>query len=200
MGGEDSMFAQTALLNTKNILFVCAGAFQGIEESVKKIRNKNVSIGFNGLSKNNNEEITAKDITKEVIIEFGVTPELAGRLSVVTVLHKLTREDMFNIVTKCEDNVLDELKSIAKTGYGVELEITEKALMKLIDKLCMDVGARGIRSILFEQFTDILFEISSKENIEKIILDEDLKPKYIGAKLKSNKDKHTNNIKEDDRS
>lgn len=199
IGGEDSMFAQTALLNTKNILFICAGAFQGIEDSVKKIKNKNVNIGFGGTQKDTSKEITAKDITKEVIIEFGVTPELAGRLSVTTVLHKLTREDMFNIITKCEDNVLDELKSIAKTGYGVDLDITEGALMKLIDQLCMDVGARGIRSILFEHFTDILFEVSMKENINKVVIDENLAAKYIeNKKLKAKKDDHTNNIKEEE--
>ena len=159
--GEDNMFQQIAMVNTNNILFICAGAFDGIEDTIKKIKTKDASIGFGNKTINPNEAIKAEDITKDVIIEFGVTPELAGRLSVTTVLHKLTKEDMFNIITKCDDNVLDELKAIAKTGYGIDLEITEKALMKLIDVLCMKVGARGLRSVIFEKFTDILFEVSS---------------------------------------
>ena len=189
LSGEDNMFQQIAMIDTKNILFVCAGAFDGIEDTIKKIKTKDASIGFGNKTINPNEAIKAEDITKDVIIEFGVTPELAGRLSVTTVLHKLTKEDMFNIITKCDDNVLDELKAIAKTGYGIDLEITEKALMKLIDVLCMKVGARGLRSVIFEKFTDILFEVSSKENISKVVFDEDFVAKYIGEKKPATKTK-----------
>lgn len=178
IGGED-MFSSSSLINTKNILFVCAGAFQGIEETVKKQRNKNSSIGFGGIAKDVSDEITAKDITKETIMEFGVTPELAGRLSLTTVLHKLTKDDMYSIVTKCEDNVLDELKRVAKTGYGIDVEIPEETLLVLIDKLCMDVGARGIRSVFYETFIDILFEVSSKTNTKKVVLNKDLVADYI---------------------
>lgn len=199
LGGEDALLAQTALVNTQNVLFICAGAFQGIEESVKKIKTKDVSIGFGGKAKSTNDQITAKDITKDVIIEFGVTPELAGRLSITTVLHKLTRDDMFAIITKCDNNVLDELKTIAKNGYGIDLEITDKALIKLIDKLCMDVGARGLRSIIFEYFTDILFECSVRENVQKVIIDEDFVAKYVESKLKTKKNNHINNIDEKER-
>ena len=196
LGGEDSLLAQTALLNTQNVLFICAGAFQGIEESVKKLRTKDSSIGFGGKTKSTSDQITAKDITKEVVIEFGVTPELAGRLSITTVLHKLTREDMFAIITKCDDNVLEELKSIAKTGYNIDLEITDEALIKLIDTLCMDVGARGLRSVIFEHFTDILFECSTRNNVQKVIIDKDFTTKYIETKLKHNKNNHNNTIDE----
>ena len=86
---------------------------------------------------------------------------------------------MYDIITKCEDNVLDELKLLIKNGYNVDLEITDKALMKLIDKLCLDVGARGIRSVLFEEFTDILYEVSLKEGVEKIVVDDDFVTKYL---------------------
>ena len=199
LGGEDSLLAQTALLNTQKVLFICAGAFQGIEESVRKLKTKEASIGFGGKANNPNQQITAKDITKDVIIEFGVTPELAGRLSITTVLHKLTRDDMYAIITKCDDNVLDELKTIAKTGYGIDLEITDKALIKLIDKLCMDVGARGLRSVIFEHFTDILYECSARENVQKVIIDEDFVTKYVETKLKTNKKNHNNNIDEKER-
>ena len=175
----DGIFENTQLINTTKILFICAGAFQGIEDVVKKQKNKEASIGFNGKARDTSKEITAKDITKETVMEFGVTPELAGRLSITTVLHKLTKEDMYDIITKCEDNVLDELKLLIKNGYNVDLEITDKALMKLIDKLCLDVGARGIRSVLFEEFTDILYEVSLKEGIEKIVVDDDFVTKYL---------------------
>ncbi len=181
---DDSMYEKPTLINTKNILFVCAGAFEGIEDTVKRMHNKEASIGFGGVSKKTGNNITAKDITKEVIMEFGVIPELAGRISVVTVLNKLTREDMFNILTKCDDNVLDELKLLVKGAYGAELEISEKALQKLIEQLCIDVGARGIRSILFEHFTDILFEVAEKQNIAKIIINDDLTAKYIKKRKK----------------
>ena len=179
LNSEDAMMQMTALVNTKNILFICAGAFQGVEDVVKKMRTKDVSMGFGGNIVDTTKEITAKDITKDVIMEFGVTPELAGRLSITTVLHKLTKEDMFKIITETDENVLDELKLTAKTGYGLDLEISDAALMKLIEELCMSVGARGLRSVLFEHFTDIFFEAASKTNVNKVIFNEDFTATFV---------------------
>ena len=85
---------------------------------------------------------------------------------------------MYNILTQCENNVIDELKSIVKTGYGVDVEIRKDAIQSLIDKLCMDVGARGLRSVVFEYFNSILFDISSRKDIKKVIVGKDLLPQY----------------------
>lgn len=177
LAGED-VIGLTELVDTKNILFICAGAFDGIQDIVKTERNKGASIGINSQLKDTNVEMKASDITKETIIKFGVTPELAGRLTITTVLNKLTKDDMYDILTKCEGNVITELEAIVKTGYGVEVEIREDAIKTLIDKLCMDVGARGLRSVVFEYFNNILFDISTETNVKKIIVDKDLKPTY----------------------
>lgn len=186
LAGED-VIGLTELVDTKNILFICAGAFDGIENIVKKEKNKSAAIGIGAQLKDTSIEIKASDITKETIIKFGVTPELAGRLTITTVLNKLTKENMYDILTKCEDNVIDELKAIVKTGYGVDIEINEQAIKTLIDKLCMDVGARGLRSIIFEYFNDILFDISSKNNIKKITVGKDLTPNLEYSKKKTKK-------------
>lgn len=188
LAGED-VIGLTELIDTKNILFVCAGAFDGIQDIVKKEKNKGASIGIGSQLRETNVEMKASDITKETIIKFGVTPELAGRLTITTVLNKLTKDDMYDILTKCENNVIDELKAIVKTGYGVDVEINEDAIKTLIDKLCMDVGARGLRSIVFEYFNNILFDISSESNVKKVTVGGDLKPKLDYAN--KNKTKRT---------
>lgn len=177
LAGED-VIGLTELVDTKNILFICAGAFDGIQDIVKKERNKSAAIGINSQLKDSSFEMTAKDISKETIIKFGVTPELAGRLTITTVLNKLTKSDMYDILTKCENNVIDELKLIVQTGYGVEVDLRKEAIETLIEKLCMDVGARGLRSIIFEYFNNILFDISKEKNIKKVIVDKDLVPKF----------------------
>lgn len=177
LAGED-VIGLTELVDTKNILFICAGAFDGIQDIVKNEKNKGASIGINSQLKDTKSEMKASDITKETIIKFGVTPELAGRLTITTVLNKLTKDDMYNILTQCENNVIDELKSIVKTGYGVDVEIRKDAIQSLIDKLCMDVGARGLRSVVFEYFNSILFDISSRKDIKKVIVGKDLLPQY----------------------
>ena len=177
LAGED-VVGLTELVDTRNILFICAGAFDGIQDIVKKEKNKSAAIGINSQLRTTNFEMCAKDITKETIIKFGVTPELAGRLTITTVLNKLTKQDMYDILTKCENNVIDELKLIVQTGYGIDVEIKKEAIETLIDKLCMDVGARGLRSIVFEYFNDILFDVSKEKNIKKVIVNKDLKPEF----------------------
>lgn len=181
MVGED-IIGMTELVNTKNILFICAGAFEGIEDIIKKERNKSSNIGFGGISKETEIQVTAKDITKEIIMKFGVTPELAGRLTITTALNKLTKDDMFNILTNCENNVIAELHNLIKVGYNTELEITEGALHNLINKLCMDVGARGLRTIVFEFFDDVMFELSYKTNVSKVLVNDNLEIQYITKK------------------
>ena len=194
--GED-IAGMNEIIETKKILFICAGAFDGIEDIIKKERNKETSIGFSSKLKDSNIEISAKDITKEMIIKFGVTPELAGRLTITTALNKLTRENMLDILTKCEDNVIDELEHIMREGYNCEVEWKPEALNKLIDSLCKDVGARGLRSIVYEYFNDILFDLSSKTDVEKVIIDGELQAKYIYKKSTSKTKKkkiESNNI------
>jgi ATP-dependent Clp protease ATP-binding subunit ClpX len=186
LAGED-VIGLTELVDTKNILFICAGAFAGIEDIVKKEKNKSASIGINAELKSNDYQMNAKDISKETIIKFGVTPELAGRLTITTVLNKLTKDDMYKILTQCEDNVIDELKTIAETGYGCEIDIKEEAIMSLINRLCMDVGARGLRSIVFEYFNDILFDVSKEKNVKKIIVDKDLQSRLEYKKTRMKK-------------
>lgn len=181
---QQGMVELETMINTKNILFICAGAFDGIEDIIKKERNKSAGMGFTNTLKEEKISIKAKDITKDIIIKFGVTPELAGRLTITTALNKLSREDMLNILTHCEDNVIDELSTIVKEGYNCEIEWSPEAFDKLIDKLCNNVGARGLRTVVYEYINDILFELSSKDNVEKILIDKDLKAKFITKKAK----------------
>jgi endopeptidase Clp ATP-binding regulatory subunit ClpX len=192
INGEASMMPMKELMNTSGILFVCAGAFDGIEDIVKKERNKTAGIGFNSAMKDTDIQITAKDITKEMLIKFGITPELAGRLTITTALNKLTKEDMLNILTKCEDNVISEIEILLNKGYGCNVIWGDGAFQKIIDLICNDIGARGLRSVVFERFSEIMYDLSMENNVESIKIDNELNYQVIKKKETKKKVKTDN--------
>lgn len=159
-------------LDTSNILFICAGAFAGIEKSILAVKNANAAIGFNGQANVKDAEYCSEDVSKEVLIKFGVMPELAGRLATSAVLKKLTKEDLYRIITECEGNVLEDFKKLAKAGYDIEVDITKEAIQEIVDKTEEKTGARDLRSQVGNVFNDLFFKVSSGEiTYKKILID-----------------------------
>ena len=174
MGNDDIIGGTKEFVDTKHIMFICAGAFDGINDIVKSERNKSAGMGFNSTMKIEDIEVKAEDITKEMLIKFGVTPEVAGRLTVTAALNKLTNEDMLDILTKCEDNVISEIESILKIGYNCDVIWGEGSFQTIVDKLCSEIGARGLRSVVFELFGRIMYKLSQEDNVTEIKINKDL--------------------------
>ena len=97
-------------------------------------------------------------------------PELEGRLDTSAVLKKLTKDDLYRIITECEGNVLEDFKKLAKAGYDIEVDITKEAIQEIVDKTEEKTGARDLRSQVGNVFNDLFFRVSSGEITYKKIL------------------------------
>lgn len=175
--------------DTKNVLFICGGAFDGIEDIVKRRLGKKV-IGFNNadLKKVDNNEIY-QNIEHEDLNKFGLIPELIGRLPVLGVLNPLNESDLIKILKEPKNAIIKQYEKLFKFE-NVEL-IFDDAALKLIAKQAIKrkTGARGLRSIIEKLMNRIMFELPSKENIKTCIITKEViqnneEPKYIYQEVK----------------
>ena len=175
--------------DTKNVLFICGGAFDGIEDIVKRRLGKKV-IGFNNadLKKVDNNEIF-QNIEHEDLNKFGLIPELIGRLPVLGVLNPLNESDLIKILKEPKNAIIKQYEKLFKFE-NVEL-IFDDAALKLIAKQAIKrkTGARGLRSIIEKLMNRIMFELPSKENIKTCIITKEViqnneEPKYIYQEVK----------------
>ena len=171
-GGRKHPNQEMIQVNTKNILFIVGGAFDGIEEIVKqRLGEKIIGFGANNLALNEGDsymqEIIAEDIQK-----FGLIPEFIGRLPVVAALERLTEEDLVHILTEPKNALVKQYQRLLFFD-GVELEFEPEALRAIANKAIeRKTGARGLRSIIEEVMMDIMFEVPSDESIKKVIITE----------------------------
>lgn len=164
-GGRKHPNQEMIHIDTKNILFIVGGAFDGIEDIVKQRLGEKI-IGFGQNSKKIDEgasymqEIIAEDIQK-----FGLIPEFIGRLPVVAALEQLTVEDLVHILTEPRNALVKQYKTLLSYD-GVDLEFEQEALEAIAAKAIeRKTGARGLRSIIEETMLDVMFEIPSKEEV-----------------------------------
>ena len=168
-GGRKHPQTENLQIDTTNILFICAGAFEGLEKTINaRVGKKN--IGF-GAEIEKTEELNSKDMLEKLLpqdlVKFGLIPEFVGRLPVVTTVQPLSREAYIDILTKPKNALVKQYQKLLELD-GVELEFEEEALHAIVDKAIeRKTGARGLRSIIEETMTDIMFEIPSNSNIEK---------------------------------
>ena len=174
-GGRKHPHQEFIQINTENILFICGGAFEGIESIIKDRTGKN-TIGF-GTTVEAKKEISQSEIYKQILpqdlLKFGMIPEFVGRLPIVATLDELTREALIEIVTKPKNALVKQYKKLVALD-GVDLEFDKEALEVIVDKAIeRKTGARGLRSIIEEIMRDIMFEIPSNPKIEKCIITKD---------------------------
>ncbi len=177
-------------VNTKNILFIVGGAFEGIEKIIAKRINQN-KIGFVGeVEKNIEEEDLLPFIQPEDLLKFGLIPELIGRLPVIAPLHPLSEEALKNILTEPKNAIVKQYKKLFALE-GVELEFDPFAFDAIVQKAIeRKTGARALRSIVEDFMLDIMYEIPNKRNVKKCIITRDVvlnkeEPIYLksGAKI-----------------
>ena len=163
-------------IDTKNILFICGGAFDGLEKIVEKRKGSSV-IGFESLVQSK-QELDSTDWMKEVtahdLVKYGIIPELIGRLPVITALSGLDTDALVKILTVPKNSIVQQYKKLFELD-GVELLFEEEAL-RAIAQQAQDqhTGARGLRGIMEDILTDLMFEAPSDPTIDKIIITEDV--------------------------
>ena len=171
-GGRKHPNQEMIQIDTKNILFIVGGAFDGIEEIVKQRLGEKI-IGFGANNKKlNDDDSYMQEIIAEDIQKFGLIPEFIGRLPIVAALERLTEEDLIQILTEPKNALIKQYKQLLLFD-NVELEFEDKALMAIARKAIeRKTGARGLRSIIEEVMMDIMFEVPSHEEITKVIINE----------------------------
>ena len=185
-GGRKHPHQEFLQINTENILFICGGAFEGIEKIIDDRTGKK-SIGFKADVESKKEKKKSEiyaELLPQDLLKFGMIPEFVGRLPIIATLDELTKESLIEIVTKPKNALVKQYKKLFELD-GVELEFEQDALEAVVEKAIeRNTGARGLRSILEERMRDIMYEIPSNYKIAKCIITRDsiennAKPKLI---------------------
>ena len=168
-GGRKHPHQEFIQIDTSNILFICGGAFEGLENIIKDRVGKK-SIGF-GAEIESKKDINKTEIFKQLLpqdlLKFGLIPEFVGRLPIVATLEGLTKEALIDIVTKPKNALVKQYKKLVELD-GVELEFNQDALEAIVEKAIeRNTGARGLRSIIEEIMRDVMYDIPSNEKIAK---------------------------------
>ena len=161
-------------IDTTNILFICGGAFDGLEKVIRN-RSEKSGIGFSANVKTKSEKKLSevfREVEPEDLIKFGLIPELVGRLPVVATLGELTEDALVQILTEPKNALLKQYQKLFAMD-GVELELRPSALAAISRKaLARKTGARGLRSIMELALLDTMFELPTMDGVAKVVLDE----------------------------
>jgi ATP-dependent Clp protease ATP-binding subunit ClpX len=161
-------------IDTTNILFICGGAFDGLEKVIQN-RSEKSGIGFGATVKSKSDKRVGevfRECEPEDIIKFGLIPELVGRLPVVATLGELTEDALVQILTEPKNALVKQYQQLFEMD-GVELEIRKPALAAIARKaLARKTGARGLRSIMEQSLIDTMFDLPALDGVEKVVLDE----------------------------
>jgi len=173
-GGRKHPNQDFVQVDTTNILFICGGAFAGLEKVIDN-RTESSGIGFGAAVKskqNRNLTDVFKEVEPEDLIKFGLIPELVGRMPVVATLGELSEETLVQILTEPKNALVKQYSKLLAME-GVDLEIRPSALKAIAKKaLARKTGARGLRSILELALIDTMFDLPNASNVEKVVLDE----------------------------
>lgn len=177
-GGRKHPQQEMLRIDTTNILFICGGAFVGLENYVKERLNTKHGLGFNSQLKTEQDKKTVnftKDLQPQDLIKFGLIPEFVGRLPVVVGLTDLTEAALVKILTEPKNSIIKQYKKMFKID-GVDLEFEPEAIRAVAQKaMKLKTGARGLRTILEDAMLDVMFDTPTDSSITKVIVPE----KYI---------------------
>lgn len=174
-GGRKNPTQEFIQVDTSNILFICGGAFDGLEKVIRA-RSEKGGIGFGAPihSKDNARSLSAlfKDVEPDDLVRFGLIPELIGRLPVVTHLEELDEATLVSILTEPKNALVKQYQTLFEMD-GVALEVESAALREIAKQAVLrKIGARGLRSILERALIDVMYELPSLEAVEKVVVTE----------------------------
>ena len=171
-GGRKNPMQEMIQVNTQNILFICGGAFEGLDKIIANRTNKH-SIGFEASIKEDKDKEKSKLlklVEPDDLVKYGIIPELVGRLPVITCLEELSKEALIKILKEPRNSIVKQYKKLFNLDE-VELDFTDEALDLIADKaIARKTGARGLRTIVENILMDTMFEVPSEKDIKKVIV------------------------------
>ena len=174
-GGRKHPQQEFIHIDTTNIMFICGGAFDGIEKIIEQRLDKK-TMGFGAEIKSSKERDVGeilRHVQQHDLIRFGIIPELVGRLPVITPLSSLKKEDLIKILTEPKNALTRQYKALLSMD-DVELVYEDAALEVIADKAIeMEIGARGLRSVMEGVMTKVMYEVPSDRTIRKVIITAD---------------------------
>lgn len=190
-GGRKHPQQELLQIDTSNILFICGGAFEGLENIIKDRMGKK-SMGF-GAEIQSKKDIDRYKVFEQILpqdlLKFGMIPEFIGRLPIIASLKELDKEALIKITTEPKNALVKQYKKLLQMD-DVELVFEQEALEAIVDKAIeRKTGARGLRSIIEDIMRDIMFDIPSNEKIEKCIITKDTVLNNVGPKIIENPNK-----------
>ena len=192
-GGRKHPHQEFLSIDTTNILFICGGAFAGLDKIIAKRVGKN-AIGFGREISSKRDGGSAEllaQVMPEDLLNFGLIPEFIGRLPVLSAVHQLKREDLVQILTEPKNALVKQYQRFFNYDH-IDLHFTEDALWSISDKaLTRETGARGLRSIIENALLDVMFELPSRKDVTKCVItketiEKNLKPTLVTSAGASN--------------
>ena len=198
-GGRKHPHQEFLSIDTTNILFICGGAFAGLEKIIGRRIGKN-AVGFGADIRSRHDAVVSElltDVMPEDLLSYGLIPEFIGRLPVVSAVHQLQREDLVQILVEPKNALVKQYQRFF--GYdSIELVFTDDALWSIADRaLERETGARGLRSIIETALLDVMFELPSRKDVSKCVITKEtiekgLKPTLVtsaGAELEDEEER-----------
>ena len=174
-GGRKHPHQEFIHIDTTNIMFICGGAFDGIDKIIEQRLDKK-TMGFGAEIKGKKERNVGEilqHVQQHDLLRYGIIPELIGRLPVLTPLNSLTKEDLVQILTEPKNALTKQYRALMEMDH-VELVFEDAALEAIADKaLDMEIGARGLRSVMENAMTRVMYEVPSDPAIQKVVITED---------------------------
>ena len=171
-GGRKHPHQEFIQIDTTNVLFICGGAFAGLEKIIEQRSGSN-GIGFNSVLRHRAKNVTDDtfgEVMPEDLLKFGMIPEFVGRLPVITSVHNLDREALIRILTVPRNAFVKQYKRLFELD-GVDLEFTPDAIEAIADQaLLRGTGARGLRAIMEEVLLSVMFEVPSRKDVERVVI------------------------------
>lgn len=191
-GGRKHPQQEFLQVDTTNILFICSGAFEGLDKIIER-RSKGSSMGFGAKISSHTDEAKRRDLLSQVesedLLKYGLIPEFIGRLPIIATVSDLDEVALITILKKPKNALIKQYHKLFEMD-GIDLEITDKALRAIAQKtIKRQTGARGLRAIMEETLLDLMFDTPGRTDIEKVIIDEMVieqktEPKIILKKTK----------------
>ncbi|MCW2860618.1 MAG: ATP-dependent Clp protease ATP-binding subunit ClpX [Actinoallomurus sp.] len=185
-GGRKHPHQEFIQIDTTNVLFICGGAFAGLEKIVEQRVGKQ-GIGFNAVLRTKADEADMADLFADVmpedLLKFGMIPEFVGRLPVITSVHNLDREALISILTEPRNALVKQYHRLFELD-GVDLEFTEDALEAIADQAILrGTGARGLRAIMEEVLLSVMYEVPSRADVARVVITREAVLEHVNPTL-----------------
>jgi len=185
-GGRKHPHQEFIQIDTTNVLFICGGAFAGLEKIIEARIGKQ-GMGFGAVIRSKDEASSSSDILSQImpedLLKFGMIPEFVGRLPVITNVHNLDRDALIAILTEPKNALVKQYKRLFELD-GVELEFTPDALEAIADQAILrGTGARGLRAIMEEVLLSVMYEVPSRQDVARVVITREAVLEHVNPTL-----------------